>query len=56
MLPFLNNVNDEVSSNRRDEVATMIAAMPNISDAVTRYASHRLCANVQFSAIEKIKQ
>ena len=56
VFPLLKNVNEEVSSNKKDEVATMVAAVPNISYAVTHYASHFLCANVQFSAIEKIMQ
>ena len=51
MFPFLNNVNYEVSSNEKDEVASMMAAVPKLSNAVTHYASHHLRANVQFSAI-----
>ena len=53
VLPLLKNVNDEVSSNNKDEVATMMAAVPNLLDTITNYASHRLRSNVQFSAIEK---
>ena len=30
MFPFLNNVNDEVSSKQKDEVATMMATVPKI--------------------------
>ena len=56
MLPFLNNVNEEVSSYHKDEVATMMDAVPNISDLATHFASHRLRANAQFSDIEKIMQ
>ena len=52
MLPFLNNVNYEVSSNDKYEVVSMIYAVPKISNAFTHYASHTLCANVQFSDIE----
>ena len=55
-LPFLKNINEEVSSNKNDKVATMMAEVTNLSYAVSHYASHRLRENVQFSAIEKIKQ
>ena len=34
----------------------MMAEVPKISDAVTHYSSHRLHANVHFSAIETIIQ
>ena len=54
MLPFLKNVNKEVSSNNKDEFATMTDVVPNLSYAISHYSSHRLHANVQFSAIEKI--
>ena len=54
VLPLLNNVNDEVSSNHKDEVSTMMTAVPNQSYAVTHYASHHRRSNVQFSAIEKL--
>ena len=53
---FNENVNEEVSSNNKDEVATMMAAAPKLSYAVSHYASHRLRSDVQFSAIEKIMQ
>ena len=43
MLPFLSNVNDLVSSDEKDEVETMMDAIPKISKAVTNYVSHRLC-------------
>ena len=56
VLPFLNNINDEVSSNQKDKVATMMASVPNIYDSVTQYASHCLHANLQFSAIANIIQ
>ena len=32
-----------------------MAAVPNSSDAVTQYASHRLLANVQFYAIKNMQ-
>ena len=51
---FPENVNEEVSSNKNDEVATMMAAVPKLSYAVSHYASYRLRANVQFSATENI--
>ena len=54
VLPFLNNINDKFSSNEKDEVTSIMAAVPKISNAVTHYASHRLCANVKFSAIETL--
>ena len=56
MLPFLNNVNDEFSYNEKDEVASMMAAVPKLSNSVAYYASHRLCSNVQFYAIGTIMQ
>ena len=31
----------------------MMDAVPKLSDTVSHYASHRLCADVQFYAIEK---
>ena len=34
----------------------MMDVVPKLSYAVSRYASYRLCANVQFSAIEIIMQ
>ena len=49
----LNNVNEEVSSDTKDEVETMISEVPKLSYAVSHYASHCLRANMQFSAIEK---
>ena len=52
-MPFLESVNEEVSSNNRDEVATMMDAVPKRSYVVSHYASHLLRANVQFYAIEK---
>ena len=56
MLPFLNNLNDEVSLNHKYEVETMMSLVPKLSDKVTHYPSKRLCSNVQFSAIEKTIQ
>ena len=56
VLLLLNNGNYELSSNKKDEVATIMAAVPNLSDTATHHASHRLCSNVQFYAIEKIMQ
>ena len=53
---FPENVNEEVSSNNKDKFATMMAAMPKISYAVSHYDSHHLRSNVQFSAIETIMQ
>ena len=55
-LPFLKNVNEEVSPYNKDEVATMMAAMPNLLYAVSHYASHCQRTKVQFSAIEKNMQ
>ena len=54
VFPFLNNVNDEVSSNHKDEVESRMAAAPKLSNDSTHYASHCLRANVQFAAIEKL--
>ena len=56
MLSFLNNVNDEVFSNHKIEVETIMIAVQNLSDAVTHYSSHCLSANVQFSDIENNMQ
>ena len=53
---FLENFNEEVSSNIKYEVATMMAAVTNILYAVSYYASYFLHANVQVSAIENIMQ
>ena len=53
---FLKNVNEEVSSNNKDEVATTMATVPKLSYAVSHYASHSLRAIVQYFAIEKIMQ
>ena len=47
-------MNEEVSSNDKDEVSTMMDAVLRLSYAVSHYTSHLLCANVQFSAIENI--
>ena len=55
-MPFLKNTNEEVSSNNRYEVATVMDAVPKLSYVVSHYGSHCLHANVQFSAIEKIMQ
>ena len=52
MLPFLNNVNYEVSSNDKYEVVSMISAVPKLSNAFIHYDSYTLFANVQFSDIE----
>ena len=49
-------MNEDISSNHRKDVATMIASVPKISYAVTHYDSHRLLANVQFYDIENIMQ
>ena len=54
VLPFLEKLNEEVSSNKKDEVATMMAAVPMPSYAISHYASHSLRANVQFYAIAKL--
>ena len=54
VLPFLKNINDEVSSDNKDEVANMMAAVPKLSYAVSHYSSRRLRVNVQFLAIEKL--
>ena len=54
VLPFLKIFNEEVCSNNKDEVATMMASVPKLSYAVSHYAPHCLFANVQFSAIEKL--
>ena len=56
VLPSLKNINKEVSSNNKDEFATAMAVEPNISYAVSHYASLFLPVNVQFSAIIKIMQ
>ena len=56
ILPFLNNANDEVYSNDKDEVSTMMDAVPKLSDVVTHHAFHRIRANLQFSGIYKIMQ
>ena len=56
VLPFLKNINEEVSSYNKDEFLIMMAAVTNLSYEVSQYASHRLHANVQFSAIENIMQ
>ena len=53
MLTLLKNVNYEVSYNDKDEVESMMYAVPKLSNYVTHYTSHRLCSNVQFYAIEK---
>ena len=53
VLPFLDNSNKEVSSNKKDEVVTMVAVVPKLSYVVSHYASHRLRENVQFSDIKK---
>ena len=50
----LKNVNEEVCSDKKYEVATMMDAVLKISYSVLHYASHRLRTNVQFSAIEKL--
>ena len=46
VLTLINTFNDELSTNQRDEVATMIALVPKLSDAVTHYSSRRLCVNM----------
>ena len=43
---LLNNVNDELYSNDKDEVASMMAAVHKLSNAVSHYASPHLRANV----------
>ena len=45
-MPFLKNVNDELYSNDKDEVASMMAAVQKVSNAVSHYASPHLRANV----------
>ena len=55
-MPFLKNTNEEVSSNNRYEVATVMDAVPKLSYAISHYASNCLCINVQFYDIEKIMQ
>ena len=52
VLPLLNNVNYEVSSNDKYEIVSVISAVPKLSNAVTHYAPHTLCDNVQFSDIK----
>ena len=47
---FPENINEEVYSNNKDEVATMTAEFPNLSYAVSHYDSHHLRDNVQFYA------
>ena len=47
-------VNEEVSSNKKYEVATMIVAAPKLSYAVSKYASDHVRSIVQFYAIEKL--
>ena len=56
VFPFLKNANEEISLNNRDEVATMMDAVPNISYEVSHCTSHRLRTNVHFFAIEEIIQ
>ena len=56
VLFFLKKFNEEVSSNKKYYVATMMAVVPNISYVFSHYDSHRLHANVHFSAIEKYMQ
>ena len=56
VLILMRNVNDAISSNENYEVDTMKAAVPKLSKAVTHYASHHLCANVQFSKVDEIMQ
>ena len=52
-MPFLENINSDVSSNNKKDVETMMAAVPTVSDEVTHYASNSLRENVNFSDIEK---
>ena len=54
VLPFLNNVNDEVSYNDNDDVVYMMDILTRLSNAVTHYSSYCLRVNVQFLAMEKI--
>ena len=54
--PFLKISNEEVYSNNKDKVATMMAALTKLSYAVSHYASHHLRANMKFSGIEIIIQ
>ena len=52
MIPPINEqYNNEVSSNYKDEVLSMVDVVPKLSNSVTRYALRFLRANVQFSAI-----
>ena len=53
---FLKNINEELSSNKNDDVATIMDAVTKLSYAVSHYASHRLRSNVHFYAIEKYMQ
>ena len=55
-MPFLENVNEEVSSDNKDVVANMMAAVSKLSCEVSHYGSHCLRANVRFSDIEKKTQ
>ena len=56
VLPLLSNANDAVSSNDKDEVDTMKAVVPKLSNAATYYESHCLHSNFQFSEIDTIMQ
>ena len=56
VLSSLENINEEVSSYNKYEFETVIAVVPNISYAVSHYASYSLPTNVQFYAIENIMQ
>ena len=56
VLPLLKTANKELYKNNKYEVASMMAAVPNLSNVVTHYYSHRLHANMKFSAIEKNMQ
>ena len=56
VLPFLKNDDYEVSSNDKYEVEPIMDSVTNLSNTVTRYASHHLRTNVKFYAIEDIIQ
>ena len=51
--PFLKNINEEVSSNNRGEVANILSGIPKLSYVISNYTSHLPHANVQCSAIDK---
>ena len=52
----MGNFYDELSSNGKGEVASMMEEVPKLSTYITHYDSHCLRANVQFPTIEKNMQ